>query len=358
VLNIDQVIQDFVEREMAAMVSEKSPKGAMIIAMNPSSGEIIAMASYPNFNPNSSAKDPVTGAETQDEAYKNKCITDVFEPGSVFKSITASAIIEEKAASPTDTFFCENGEYAIHKRILHDVHPYGTLSFREVIEKSSNIGTVKAAARLGKDKLFDYIRKFGVGAKLGIDLAGEEEGIIRPKQKWTPSDMSTVPMGQGISVTALQLTASMAAIANGGLLMRPYVVKCITDDEDNIIKEFKPEMIRRVISENTASTVRDILKGVVDKGTGTKAKLNGYTSGGKTGTAQKVDGTGRYASGKYMSSFVGFAPVAKPRIVLAVCIDEPKGAYYGGAVSAPVFKNILDNALKYMEVPEDDKTKK
>lgn len=351
ILTVDEVIQHFIESEIKEILKAWRPKGAMIIAMNPATGEILGMASYPDYNPNCYQR-------FNKEYFKNKCVTDTLEPGSVFKSFTASAILQEKAVSLDDKIFCENGEYKVSKRILHDYHPYGTLTFREVIEKSSNIGTVKAASRLGKDRFYNYIVKFGFGAKTGIDLAGEENGIVRAKSTWTDSDMTTIPMGQGISVTVIQLARAMSCVVNGGVLAKPRVVKCITDEDGNPIKLFKPEYGRSVISPEVSIKMRKLLQGVVDVGTGKKAKLDGYTAGGKTGTAQKVGEGGAYTSDKYVGSFVGYAPATIPKVVLAVCVDEPRGNHFGGVVAAPAFANIMNKTLKYLEVPEDAKKTK
>lgn len=348
VLSIDEVIQSIVEVEVDNIVKEYKPKGVMVIAMDPQTGQVLAMANYPNFNVNEYH-------QTKPEVYKNKCIHDVFEPGSVFKIVTLSAVLEEGGLSLEDKIFCENGEYKVSKRILHDYHGYGTLTFREVIENSSNIGTVKSAMKLGRDRYYPYIKKFGFGDKTSLDLPGEENGILRSKSTWTDSDMTTVPMGQGISCTAIQLAAAVSTIANSGILMKPYLIKRIMDNDGNTIKEFKPQMKWRVISNKTCQKVKEVLEGVILRGTGKKAKLEGYSAAGKTGTAQKVGENRRYAEGKFMASFVGFAPVRNPRVALVVCVDEPRGNHFGGVVSAPAFKNIMQKILRYLEVPEDEK---
>ena len=346
VLTLDEVMQNIVENEIEGIVKEYRPKSVMIIAIKPDTGEVLAMATYPKFDLNYYMKQ-------EKDVFKNRCISDSFEPGSVFKIVTASAVLEEGLVSFDDQFYCEQGNYQIGKRILHDYHAYGTLTFREVIEKSSNIGTVKAAAILGQDKLYTYIKKFGFGSVNGIDLPGEENGIIRPKDTWLPVDMTTLPMGQGISCTALQLVSAISAIANGGNLMKAFIVRRVVDDDGNAIKEFKPRVIRRVISDETASKMREILNGVVERGTGKNARLSGYTACGKTGTAQKVDSSGRYAKDKYVASFIGFAPYNKPAVAVAVCVNEPKGKHFGGSVAAPAFRNIVQKMLNYMEIPKD-----
>jgi len=347
VLTVDQVIQHILEEEILNIMRKNRPKTVKILAMNPNTGEILGMASYPYFDLNRySAMSP--------EVFKNRCITDSFEPGSVFKIINACAVLEEGVVSLDDKFYCEQGEYKIRKRILHDYHAYGTLTFKEVIEKSSNIGTAKAAEKLGRDKLFDYITEFGFGSVSGIDLPGEENGILRHKDTWSYVDMTTVPMGQGISCTALQLANAISVIANGGLLMRPYVVQYIIDSNGETVKAIGQKVIRRVISEETAAKMRGVLRGVVVSGTGKRAQLDGYTSCGKTGTAQKVGKNGRYSKDKYVASFIGFAPYENPMVTLVVCVDEPKGTHFGGSVSAPAFKNIMQKILQYMEVKQHE----
>ena len=348
ILTLDEVIQHIVKSEVEDIVRTYKPKSIMIVVIEPKTGSVLAMVNYPDFNPNDYQ-------HFDQEVFKNRSITDTFEPGSVFKIITASAVLEEGIVSTEDEFYCENGEYKVGKRILHDYRPYGDLTFREVIEKSSNIGTVKAAEKLGEDKLYLYIKKFGFGSKSGIDLFGEENGILRPKDTWSYVDMTTIPMGQGISGTALQLADAISVIANGGFLMRPFVVKYVKDNDGNIIREFKPHLIRRVISEEAALEMRQLLLGVIERGTGKRAKLKGYKACGKTGTAQKVDTNRRYAKDKYIASFIGFAPYEDPRVSLVVCVDEPKGKHFGGSVAAPAFKHIMEKILKYMEVKPSEK---
>jgi cell division protein FtsI/penicillin-binding protein 2 len=347
ILTVDEIIQHIIEKEIINIVKTSRPKGVMIVAMDPYTGGILAMANYPNFNPNHYQK-------VDSKFFKNMCITDSFEPGSVFKIVPASAVLEEGLIDFEDELFCEEGSYKIGKRILHDYRPYGTLTFREVIEKSSNIGTIKAAERLGEDKLYRYIKKFGFGSKSEIDLPGEENGILRDVSGWSYVDMTTIPMGQGISCTALQLVNAISVIANGGMLMKPFIVRYIVDTDNNIVKAFEPRPARRVIREETSSKMKELLRGVIERGTGKRAKLDDYDACGKTGTAQKVDKNGRYSKNKFVASFIGFAPSIKPRVALVVCVDEPKGKYFGGSVAAPAFKNIIEKILKYLEVPQSE----
>jgi cell division protein FtsI/penicillin-binding protein 2 len=341
VLTIDEVIQHIAERELAKMFERTTAKGASIIVINPKNGDILALANLPNFDLNDVSKRPI-------ESIRNRAINDFFEPGSVFKIVTASTVIEEKVVKLDDKFDCEKGEAKFGRRTLHDVHPYGMLTFREIIEKSSNIGTVKVASLVGPERLFKYVKGFGFYEKTGIDLPGEVVGMNRDIKKWTPSSMLAIPMGQEVTTTAMQLASAIAVIADNGYLVRPRLVKEIIDDRGQVIKEFPAQIKRKVLSPDAACRMRIVLAGAVQNGTGKKAKLEEYTSGGKTGTAQKVE-NGTYSHGRFVASFIGFAPADKPVLAVAVCFDEPRGGlYYGGDVAAPVFRNVVDESLKYM----------
>jgi len=346
VLTIDEVAQHIIEKEMEGIVKKYRPAGVSIVAMNPRTGEILAMANYPSFNPNNIKEGDLAHI-------KNKAITDAFEPGSVFKVVTASAALDLKSVDFDTEIFCENGAYRVANRTLHDYRPYGTLTFRQVIEKSSNIGVAKVADKVGKDNLSKYIRKFNFDRPLGIDLPGEIGGIMRDPETWSPSDMTTIPMGQGIAVTALQLASCVSVIANDGILMKPYIVKSLINEEGIPVKENGPVAIRRVISEDAALKVKELLAGVVDHGTGRRAQLDNFKACGKTGTAQKVRPQGGYYKDKYIATFIGFAPQENPVVSLAVCVDDPKGEHFGGRVSAPAFKNIMTKLLSYMEIESD-----
>jgi cell division protein FtsI (penicillin-binding protein 3) len=249
-------------------------------------------------------------------------------------------------------FFCENGEYRVAGRILHDHTSHATLTFTEVIEQSSNIGTAKVAQLLGADTLYRYVKLFGFGSKSGIDIPGEISGSIKPPREWSKTTITCVPMGQEVGVTSLQLANGMAVIANGGTLMKPYVIKEIRDKTGDMIKYTSPAPIRKVLNEETAARMKKILIGVVENGTGKLAKLNNFTAAGKTGTAQKLEPGGQYSHSKFMGSFVGFAPAEDPQLVIAVTIDEPQGMYYGGVVAAPVFKNVAEDSLKYVRTKD------
>ncbi|OGW75439.1 MAG: hypothetical protein A2Z72_06490 [Omnitrophica bacterium RBG_13_46_9] len=346
VLTIDEIIQHIIEKEIEVLVETYRPKAVSVVAIDPQKGEILGLANYPWFDPNNTYNIDVT-------SMRNRAVSDSFEPGSVFKIVTASAAIEENVVDFDTQFFCENGTYAIYNRVLHDYRPYGKLSFREIIEKSSNIGVAKVADKLGKRKLCAYIKRFNFDRPTGIDLPGEAYGIMRDLSGWADVDMTTVPIGQGIAVTALQLASAVSVIANQGVLMRPYVVQKFLNEEGAPIKENGPKVIRRVISEESASKVKELLRGVVERGTGKQAAPDNYSACGKTGTAQKVRPGGGYYQDKYIASFIGFAPYDNPKIALAICVDEPQGKHFGSQVGGPAFKSIMEKVLAYMEVQPD-----
>ncbi len=341
ILTIDEVIQYIAERELDKAYTKHHAKGATIIVMNPYTGAILALANRPTFDLNEHS-------QVSKDRIRDRGLCDLFEPGSVFKIVTAAAAFEEKKVTETDRFFCENGRYKVGPHILHDHEPEGWLSFREVIEKSSNIGTVKAAQILGPDTLYKYIKLFGFGTKSGIDLPGEISGLIREPKAWSKISIAAVPIGQEVGVTAIQLVTAMSVIANGGQLMKPYVISEIKDKYGEMIKVFSPQVRNRVVSAETAARLRKILAGVVAEGTGRLAKIEGFSAAGKTGTAQKLEPNGTYSHSKFVGSFVGFAPAEDPLIAVAVVMDEPHPAYYGGVVAAPVFKNVANDVIRYI----------
>ncbi len=342
VLTIDEVIQYIAERELDKAFKAFHAKGASIIVMDPHTGRILAMASRPTYDMNnysSSGRDSI----------RNRSICDLFEPGSVFKIVTASAALEEKRITEEDKIFCENGSYRIGGRILHDHRSHGVLTFKEVIEESSNIGTVKVAQLLGPDKVYQYLKAFGFGAKLGIDLSGEISGMIKPPRAWSKTSISAIPIGQEVGVTALQLASAISVIANGGQLMKPYIIDSIRDKDGRIIKQNKPVLIRKVISVDTAMRIKKILTGVVEEGTGKLAKVSGFSAAGKTGTAQKIEPNGAYSHSKFVASFIGFAPAEDPILAIVVTVDEPRPYYFGGVVAAPVFQKVAGDAIRYIK---------
>lgn len=348
ILTIDEVIQYIAERELEKAWRSSSAKGASIVVMDPWTGAILAMANCPTYDINFPGK-------ADKEQMRNRAVCDLFEPGSVFKIVTASAALEEKKASEEDRIFCENGEYRVANHTLHDHRPHGWLTFREVIEQSSNIGTCKIAQGLGAQTVWRYCKLFGFGVKTGIDLPGEISGMVKDLRHWSKTSITAVPMGQEVGVTALQLATAISAIANGGMVLKPAMVKEIRDSRGKTVKRFIPELVRTAISEETAARVKKILIGVIETGTGKLAKSSEYTAAGKTGTAQKIEPNGTYSHSKFIASFIGFAPAQEPKIVIVVTIDEPRGAYFGGVISAPVFKNVALDTLKYLNSRESSR---
>jgi len=344
VLTIDGVIQSIAERELAKAFDKFNAKGASIVVMDPRTGDVLAMANMPNYDLNDAKN-------RSKESVRNRAINDFFEPGSVFKIVTASAALEEKAVALSDKFNCENGEWRMGRRVLHDHTPHGIMTFKEIIEKSSNIGTVKAAIRMGQEKMYKYIKLFGFYDKTDIDLPGEVAGMNRPINKWSKVSMYAIPMGQEVTATALQLTCAIAVIADNGYRVRPRIVKQVTDPAGSVIKEFPVKVPNRVLSTDTVLKMRGVLNGVVNSGTGKKAKMEDYESGGKTGTAQKAE-QGAYSKNRFIGSFIGFAPVEKPVLAVAVSIDEPYPVYFGGDVAAPVFRNVVNDTLRYLSLKD------
>lgn len=342
VLTIDEVVQYIIETALKKAVKRWNAKGGSIIIMDPFSGEILGLANYPTFDPNNFL-------DYSSQHRRNRAISDIFEPGSMFKIVTASAVLEENLVKKGEKIYCENGAYKIHSHILNDYHPYKFLTFPKIIINSSNIGTVKLAQRLGKHKLYDYIRLFGFGSPTGIALPGEAKGIIRKPKHWSKISIASIPIGQEVGVTALQMACAISTIANGGKLMRPLIVKRIEVKENVILKRFTSHIRRRVMSSNTATALKHILAKVVQEGTGRKAAIEGIKVAGKTGTAQKIGKDGTYSNSKYIASFIGFAPVNKPVISAVVIIDEPSPIHFGGTVAAPIFREIVSKILSYLQ---------
>ncbi len=343
VLTIDSRIQYLMETQLKAAVQEKGAKGGYAIAMNPRTGEILALANQPTFDPNFFIKAAPGHA-------KNKAIGDVFDPGSTFKPFLIAAALEEKVIRPNDRVFCENGNYRVADRVFHEAQRkrHVSLTIREVVKYSSNIGCVKVSEKLGKEKYYRYIRDFGFGAKTGIDLTGEAVGLLRPVSDWTRVDTSTIAFGQGISVTAIQLLTALSAIANNGVLMKPYIVRALVDKKGRVVEQFSPTIVRNVVSPATAKTMTSILTGVVqdEDGTGKNARIKHLMVAGKTGTSQKFDfSRGVYSSDRVRTSFMGFFPAENPQIAILVTLDEPQRDKWGGVAAAPVFKNIGEQML-------------
>ncbi len=344
VLTIDSVVQQVAEDALEWGVKKYHAKGGSIIVMDPISGAIVALANAPSYDPNEPA-----GASL--DSRRDRAVTDLFEPGSTFKVVTASALLEEGRITPEEQIFCENGEYDIPGRhTLHDHTAHGTLSFQDVIKLSSNIGTAKAAQRLKPEELYRYIKAFGFGQRSGIDVPGEVNGIVPPTSQWSKTSPYNIPIGQGVAVTPVQLAVMTAAIANGGLRVHPHVLDRIQAPDGRLIRSAAvPEPVR-VIRRDTAQTMQSILVSVVESGTGQLAKVTGLTVAGKTGTAQKLEPTGRYSHSRYVASFVGFGPVPDSRFVIVICMDEPRPLYFGGVVSAPMFKRMVEQLASYWEL--------
>ncbi|MFH1360076.1 MAG: penicillin-binding transpeptidase domain-containing protein [Candidatus Omnitrophota bacterium] len=344
VLTIDETIQYIAERALEKAFKKHNAKGASIILMNPKTGEILAMANQPSFDGNKAYESP-------SDAHRNRALVDMYEPGSVFKIVTAAAALEEKIFNEKDKIFCENGEYRVANHILHDYHPYGTLTFSEVFEQSSNIGVTKIAQKLGPAIVYKYASLFRFGQLTGINLPGEIGGILKKPSQWSKTTIGAFPIGQEVTVTALQLVCAIATIANDGIYMKPFVVKYIQDQKGEIIDEYQPKAQAQVISQETAVRLKNILTKVVEQGTGRMARIKNVSVAGKTGTAQKVV-DGRYSQNKFYASFIGFAPVDDPQIAAVVVFDEPHPNHFGGTVAAPVFKEVLEDALKYMKTAD------
>jgi cell division protein FtsI (penicillin-binding protein 3) len=353
VLTIDENIQYIVERELAAAIAQTRARSGTVIVQDPSSGEILAMANWPTFNPNAVADVPA-------EARMNRAIAALYEPGSVFKIVTLSAAIDQGITNPNEVVDCQMGAIYIAGHRIRDHKAYGLLTVAKILANSSDVGAIKIGLRLGAPKLYDYIRAYGFGSPSGIDLPGESRGLLRRLDNWTPVSVGSISMGQEIGVTPIQVVTAMSAIANGGLLYRPHIVQAIRPPKgqentpqagDSGLPQAAPV---RVIQPTTAAAMRGMLEGVVLEGTGKLARLDGYTTAGKTGTAQKIDpATGRYSSTQLIASFVGFAPINNPVLTVLVQLDSPVGPHDGGAVAAPVFKRIAQQVLAYRNIPRD-----
>jgi len=349
-LTIDPNLQYVAEKELDKTIVSSHAKTGSIVALDPSTGEVLAMANYPRFDSNE-APSP----EEPAGARSNLAITTPFEPGSVFKTITLSAALETTNLRPDSIINCGNGTINLFGRIIHDHNSYSALSMADVLAKSSNIGAVNIALKVGERAMYDYVRRFGFGEKTGIELPGESAGMLRRVEQWTPSSIGSIAFGHEVSATALQLAVAGAVIANGGLRVHPQIVLC-RRKPGQPEERYRAEKPVRVIAPETAITMRQMMEGVVLRGTAKGlANLRGYTSGGKTGTAQIFDVKGHVYTHAYNASFVGFAPVADPKIVIAVTLNNTTGgtAGYGGPVAAPVFREVATTALRMLDVPKD-----
>ncbi|RKY05067.1 hypothetical protein DRP77_02100 [Candidatus Poribacteria bacterium] len=340
VLTVDEMIQYIAESELEEACRRWMAAGGCVIVMNPKTGEVLAMASYPSFDLNEYGSTP--------ESFKrNRAIWMCYEPGSVFKIVPVAAAIESGVLTPDSKVFCENGELDFNGHIINDISPHGWLTVEEVVEKSSNIGAIKIARKLGRERFERFIRLFGFGQKTGIDLPYERIGNLRALKEWSDEAVLTfIPFGQGITVTPIQMLNALNVIASGGVMVRPHLAKEIRDSSGRVVRRFETQIVRRVISRMTADKVKEMLVKVVESGTGVKARIEGVKVAGKTGTAQKAGANG-YSKDKYVATFAGFLPADDPRYSIIVVIDEPKGEHKGGEVAAPVFKRIAERILKY-----------
>jgi cell division protein FtsI (penicillin-binding protein 3) len=348
-LTLDEKIQYLAERELDQAIAQTHAIAGTAIVMNPTTGEILALANWPTFNPN-------RASEAKAEARMDRAVSALYEPGSTFKLITLAAAFNEGITRPSEVFDCENGSVLVAGHRIHDHKRFGLLNVSQILAQSSDVGAIKIALRLQAPRFYDYIRAFGFGAPTGVDLPGESRGLLRPLENWGSFSIGSISMGQEIGVTPIQLIAAVSAIANGGLLYKPHVVAQLQRTghvlpADDVLEPVEP---KRVIHPETAATLRRLMEGVVLEGTGKKAHLDGWTSAGKTGSAQKIDpSTGRYSRTQYIASFTGFAPINNPAVAILVSLDSPVGQHEGGEVAAPVFKRIAEEVLTYLDVPRD-----
>jgi cell division protein FtsI (penicillin-binding protein 3) len=349
VLTLDEKIQYIAERELAAAISKTHAIAGTAMVMNPNTGEILALANWPKFNPNAANEAPA-------DARMNRAVTALYEPGSTFKLITLAAAFDQGITRPSEVFDCENGAVYIAGHRIRDHKPFGLLSVSEILAQSSDVGAIKIALRLGAPKFYDYIRAFGFGQPTGVDLPGESKGLLRRLESWSAVSIGSISMGQEVGVTPIQLISAVSAIANGGMLYKPHVIAELRRGDHLLPAEgpMAPGEPRKVIQPETAATLRRLMEGVVLNGTGRPAHLDGWTAAGKTGSAQKIDpATGRYSPTHFIASFTGFAPISNPAITILVSLDSPVGLHEGGMVAAPVFKRIAEQVLPYLDVPRD-----
>src|SRR6266568_2614858 len=348
ILTIDQNIQYIAERELEQAMHDTQAIAGTVVVENPHTGEILALANRPTFNPN--LRKQVTPA-----AMKNRAVSDVYEPGSTFKLVTISAALEEKVTNPSEVFDCQMGSIVYNGMRIRDSKPHGLLPVWGVLAESSDVGAIKIALRLGEDRFYKYIRAFGFGQQTGIELPGETRGLTKPPSRWSRVSIAAISIGQEIGITPLQLVALVSTMANDGVYVAPRIVAATTQPRSTPQTiAFHPVNENRVLSSFTAAEMKQMMQGVVLHGTGKKAILEGYSSAGKTGTAQKVDpATHAYSRTKYIASFAGFAPVNNPVVTIAVILDSPVGGHHGGEVGAPVFQRIAQQVLEYLHTTHD-----
>lgn len=344
-LTIDETIQYIAEKELARAISETHAKAGTVVVQDPNSGELLAVANWPVFDANNAGAYP-------DGVRTDRAVSTAYEPGSTFKVITLTGAIENGITNPDEVIDCQMGQILIGRRVIHDWHPFGLLTVQGILANSSDVGAIKIALRLGPQKFYDTIRSFGIGQPTGIELPGENRGLLRPVEDWSANSIGSLAMGQEVNVTPIQIISAISAVANGGTLYRPGIVREIQGDQP------APDPAggepRQATDAKTAATMREMMEDVMIEGTGKKSQLDGYTSGGKSGTAQMIDtATGRYSATQYNASFVGFAPVNNPAVSILVVLDSPVGPHHGGEVGAPVFKRVAEQVLAYLNVPRD-----
>ena len=348
VLTLDESIQYVAERELERSLAETQAVAGVAIVLEPFTGEVLAMANRPGFNPNRFAASP-------SGRWRNRAVTDAYEPGSIFKIVTAAAGIQERVVEPEEVLDCGHGVIEIAGIRINDHAVFDKLTFKDAVVHSSDIGMIRVGQRVGRESFNRYMRDFGFGAPTGVDLPGESSGLLRPTGKWSALSLPSMSFGQEVGVTALQMAMAAGAVANGGYLMKPFVVRRVEDADGHVVKEMKPVVVRRVLQPATVDVLTDILKEVVKNGTGRNAVIPGYVVAGKTGTAQKLDAAGRYSMVDHVASFVGFTPASHPALLILVSLDTPKGPRnQGGDVAAPVFARIAEAALRRLAVPPDD----
>jgi cell division protein FtsI (penicillin-binding protein 3) len=346
-LTIDETIQYIAEKELAAGIEATHAKHGTVVVQDPNTGELLAVANWPSFDPNDAGSYP-------DDTRMDRAVSAAYEPGSVFKVLTMTGAIENHLTNPAEMIDCQMGSIVVAGRTIHDWHPFGVLSVGDILAHSSEVGTIKVSLKMGSARFYDAIRPFGIGQLTGIDLPGENRGLLRPVSEWTPSSIASIATGQEVSVTPIQMISAISALADGGDYNHPTIVRDIQTDRPE--PELNGPDPHRATDEQTAATIRGMMEGVVELpyGTGKPARLDGYTAAGKSGTAQKIDpATGRYSKTDYNASFAGFAPVDNPAVTILVVLDSPIGAHHGGEVGGPIFKRVAQQVLTYMAVPHD-----
>jgi cell division protein FtsI (penicillin-binding protein 3) len=345
VLTIDETIQYIAQKELATAIQETQAKAGTVIVQDPNSGELLAVANWPTFDSNEA------GTASAD-ARSDRAVNSAYEPGSTFKIITVTSGIENGVATPDQLVDCQMGKIIVAGRLIHDWKAFGTLTVQQILENSSDVGAIKVALRVGAPRFYDTIRQFGIGQLTDIELPGENRGLLRPLDNWTPSSIGSLAMGQEVSVTPIQIVSAISSVVNGGTFNRPRILREIRGDS---LPSDRPDIPpRQVTDARTAAEMRGMMEHVVLEGTGKPAQLAGYTAGGKSGTAQMIDpATGRYSATRYNASFVGFAPVNEPAVTILVVLDSPVGPHHGGQVGGPVFKRVAEQVLSYLRVPHD-----